>query len=412
MALGNTYGVLLLTFFMGHGLVGLPARLFQLHDYEGELRRAYVAANSVEQVYQEGRYELEDVELEVTRAVQRLQTLPPNLAARLALLRCCAVLEAEVTAFVFAFRSTSRGGGGKQALSSSGSGGESKSGSGSGSGGGLPGSLTDSAGDDDLRAEHAMLVALHARLKMAHTHALVCRQRWERLCQRCRRMEDVASGKEALVSMPTIASARPGGQGPGPGLGLDSSVQSERGGWAGAWGWIAGSCTRAVGVAMGSVRLSWRAVGLGARAAGAASFAVSAVVLWSELVMSTRMHSPVGLLIGAYTGSSGAVTVMAVTFLLLAFMSSCCYWSLFRLNIFGVGYGMAGGQVGSACVHICAYIYVCSASSIPFVYICMRIYICANMYTRGIDEACLDEAYEVKSSDVSFTTHRRTIHRR
>lgn len=43
MAMSNTYGVLLITVLMGSGLVGIPKRLWNMADSEGELRRFYVS---------------------------------------------------------------------------------------------------------------------------------------------------------------------------------------------------------------------------------------------------------------------------------------------------------------------------------------------------------------------------------
>jgi hypothetical protein len=42
MAMGNTYGMLIITLLMGNGLVALPRRLWQLADDENELRRLYI----------------------------------------------------------------------------------------------------------------------------------------------------------------------------------------------------------------------------------------------------------------------------------------------------------------------------------------------------------------------------------
>jgi hypothetical protein len=43
MAMSNTYGVLLITFFMGSGLAGLPKRLWAMSNIEGELTRLYLS---------------------------------------------------------------------------------------------------------------------------------------------------------------------------------------------------------------------------------------------------------------------------------------------------------------------------------------------------------------------------------
>jgi hypothetical protein len=42
MALGNTYGVLLIIVLMGHGLVALPQRLWQIGNAEAELVQQYL----------------------------------------------------------------------------------------------------------------------------------------------------------------------------------------------------------------------------------------------------------------------------------------------------------------------------------------------------------------------------------
>jgi hypothetical protein len=42
MALSNTYGILLILFLMGTGLVALPRRLWQMTDDRLELQRLYI----------------------------------------------------------------------------------------------------------------------------------------------------------------------------------------------------------------------------------------------------------------------------------------------------------------------------------------------------------------------------------
>lgn len=86
---------------------------------------------------------------------------------------------------------------------------------------------------------------------------------------------------------------------------------------------------------------------------------LSIIILWSELVLSTSLHSPIGMLIGAYSGGVSATTqsnstttngtsayVQFVCFLTLAYMSLCTYWSLFRLNL-GWAYTLQGSQQSS-----------------------------------------------------------------
>eukprot|EP01035_Chromulina_nebulosa_P034696 gene34696-46579_t len=69
MAMSNTYGVLLITILMGNGLVGIPKRLWLMADRERELQRLFTSAIPIEEEYQEARYELEDLELEVRKVV-------------------------------------------------------------------------------------------------------------------------------------------------------------------------------------------------------------------------------------------------------------------------------------------------------------------------------------------------------
>ena len=45
MAMGNTYGMLLIVVLMGHGLVGLPKRLWQMADNKRELERMYMSVS-------------------------------------------------------------------------------------------------------------------------------------------------------------------------------------------------------------------------------------------------------------------------------------------------------------------------------------------------------------------------------
>ncbi len=47
MAMGNTYGVLLITLLMGNGLVALPMHLWRLGDIERGLRELYLSVRNV-----------------------------------------------------------------------------------------------------------------------------------------------------------------------------------------------------------------------------------------------------------------------------------------------------------------------------------------------------------------------------
>ncbi|RYH13071.1 hypothetical protein EON65_36555 [archaeon] len=71
----------------------------------------------------------------------------------------------------------------------------------------------------------------------------------------------------------------------------------------------------------------------------------SCLILWSEMLMASKLQSPIGFLMGAYDlDLAEPVIVQAVAFLVLAYMSICTYWTLFRLNI-GWSYRLQGPQL-------------------------------------------------------------------
>lgn len=71
----------------------------------------------------------------------------------------------------------------------------------------------------------------------------------------------------------------------------------------------------------------------------------SILILWSEMVMASRLHSPIGYLMGAYNIEHIDPTVVqAISFLALAYMSISTYWTLFRMNI-GWSYRLQAPQL-------------------------------------------------------------------
>ncbi|RYH13070.1 hypothetical protein EON65_36550 [archaeon] len=106
MAMSNTYGVLLITVLMGSGLVSLPKRLWNMADIENELKRLYISALTVEEAYQESRYELEDCEVEVKRAVELLENAGPGSAMANSVGSYILQLKERASNFNFAGRAT------------------------------------------------------------------------------------------------------------------------------------------------------------------------------------------------------------------------------------------------------------------------------------------------------------------
>jgi hypothetical protein len=93
MAMGNTYGVILIILLMGNGLVALPRRLWQMANTECEINRLYLTvlclspfpdsclhdhhpspqqAITVESSFHDARFELEDCETEVQTMIEGL----------------------------------------------------------------------------------------------------------------------------------------------------------------------------------------------------------------------------------------------------------------------------------------------------------------------------------------------------
>jgi hypothetical protein len=83
------------------------------------------------------------------------------------------------------------------------------------------------------------------------------------------------------------------------------------------------------------------------RAVGVLCGLMSLLILWCEMLMSSHVDSPIGLLMTAYNyQQSSSVMVQAVSFVALMYMSLCTYWPLFRLNI-GWAYQLQGPQQSS-----------------------------------------------------------------
>lgn len=158
MAMGNTYGVILISLLLGHGLVAVPQRLWMMADTESELQNLYISAPGIEQSYQESRYELEDCESEVAKAVELLERSGIGSELRLQVGEYIDKLKNDVSSFKFESRSTSR-------------------------------SHTSHNFDGEEIVRKSSLVRLNARLKQAQLKARACERRWKVLLINCRDFE-------------------------------------------------------------------------------------------------------------------------------------------------------------------------------------------------------------------------------
>ncbi len=156
MAMGNTYGVLLITVLMGSGLVSLPKRLWAMSDSQEELRRLYLLAAPIEDSYQEARYELEDCELEVKKVSEMLEQSGPGSDLGQSIGEYVEILKSKVANFTFAGRSSSRAFG---------------------------------KNHPSLNRNYSSkfeMVALHQRLITAQLKARASEQRWRHLVKECK----------------------------------------------------------------------------------------------------------------------------------------------------------------------------------------------------------------------------------
>jgi hypothetical protein len=280
-------------------------RLWQMTDHKSELQRFYLQAPYVEAAYQEARYELEDCEYEVNLAAEHYNKHGPELQPLIA------ILSNKVSNFEFDARSTTRRGKG---------------------------------GDVSMVRTKAEIVSLHARLLNAQMKARACDRHWKVLLKDCQRYEDWLSGKEisasdtnwCIMATQTEHAGMPAG--PFVSRALDWTLDQFNRGLV------------HVSEALYSMRAA-KCMRVCCRMLALLCGFMSIVTLWSELVMSSDLHSPIGALIGAYRPpddlhAKDSIVVQAVAFIGLAYTSICTYWSLFRLNL-GWAYTLQGPQLSS-----------------------------------------------------------------
>jgi hypothetical protein len=169
------------------------------------------------------------------------------------------------------------------------------------------------------------LIDLHARLNQAQTRAGACDRRWKVLLEHCKAVQQLIESSSNSPPSETWCEMK-----------METSVPSNT---STITGRIAGCCS--------SIRTTLRTKFMKhlCRFASVVCVVLSGLILWSEMVMSTTMHSPFGILMGAYSTNpvKGSVMPQAVSFLALVYMSICMYWSLFNLNL-GWAFTLQGPQ--------------------------------------------------------------------
>lgn len=293
MAMGNTYGVFIIIVLMGSGLVGLPRRLWQMSDSSTELKRIYISAPSIESSYQESRYELEDVEEDVSKIFKWVQSLDCNSKKFIELMKYVDVLNDSVNNFEFVYRSTSL----KYAAS------------------------TTSSIKNIEDTNKQSLVDLNSKLKKIQIKVLACERRWRVLLKKCKRYEQVIQYNNGDIDNTNVGWNE-----------MKTEVSNDSS--SNLWWWQHQFCCQPLLSTF--FRISCIVI-------STICSIMSIIILWSELVMSSSLHSPIGILIGAYDNNTNKILIQIVSFLFLSYMSVCTYWSLFRINL-GWSYTLYGPQ--------------------------------------------------------------------
>lgn len=322
MAVGNTYGVLLLVVLAGSGLIGVPRRLWEMTEFDSELERCWLIAPQTEEAFQDSRFSLEDAEneavelcwiVEESTVSSRIDFLVGSKISKEQILQYCSILREGVAAFESEGKVKRRPRKSAKpvldidALSSS----------------------SSSEADAGLVVK-AKLVEVHAALKKAQVRFQASHRRWRSLLEQAVSLETMLDEHEEM--------------------GISSSDLTAGGG------------TLYAGVLRYFRRDKIKQFLL--RGASLSCLALSVIILSCELLMSVPdVKSPLGLLIddmsdedGKYEssrGSAGAgsnssvepdsLGVQFICFFALAYLAACTFYSLFCMNI-GYDYSLSGPQ--------------------------------------------------------------------
>jgi hypothetical protein len=302
-AMGNTYGVLLITVLMGNGLIGLPRRFWHYADTEMELYGLYMAASNIETSYQDARFELEDCEWDVSKAADKLLEMPLDSQFAIDMGKNMITLQNLVANFTFVGRSTTRK------------------------------YVNHAAGDDhSLALDTRMgLVELHARLKKSQIRARASERKWRMLIKQCQVAEIVIASSEGCDGEEGVNWCV-----------MPNGINGTKDAWYSRL--YCTSCFVTIKEFCSNI-FSTRFMKILSRIASIFLAIISVIILWSEAVIATGWRSPVGYLMGAYNPqrAENALVMQGVSFLALSYMSICTYWSLFRLNL-GWSYTLQGPQ--------------------------------------------------------------------
>mmetsp|Transcript_5562 Transcript_5562/g.8221 ORF Transcript_5562/g.8221 Transcript_5562/m.8221 type:complete len:642 (-) Transcript_5562:117-2042(-) len=300
MALGNTYGLLLVSLLLGYGLVDLPKQLWKKTFPEDELRRARIMAVGADEALFDAVWELQDYEDLIDGAVEaidRCGELSSNLINEetykqyvddLVLLRNST---AELSPDLQSRRTNNR-------------------------------RRHSEAEDDDpvstfdgARPTVDYLVHLHARLKLAQEKVIGAQQRWEVIVEQSRFYSNLVEG-----STPQSSPGQNGGEDQQSSLPLMNEQLVPLG-------------TKVQGMWRKHLRNpTYRLMAL-------STAGLSILILWCEATLAVEYNlSPFNLFLDLLDGPNGRQkgTLFQIAALIpLLYMSTCVYSSLFKLGTFG-----------------------------------------------------------------------------
>jgi len=309
MALGNTYGLLLVSLLLGYGLVDIPQKLWRQANPSTELRRVQIMAGNSDEALYEAVWELQDVEALIDAAAAKIGDFDKHgnriavdmdlnysycLDKLLTLRKSTAVLDPELQR---------RRTGGQHRRSHERM---------------MRDTNDDDEDDDDDDSSQynqesmptlEYLASLNARLQAAQAAVISEEQRWNALVQKSMLYKDLV---ENSVPRPTRVVTEP-----------DASCLVK----------LMANCS-SIGehlryIWLVYLRSSWF------RVAGISSAFLSLLVLWSEATLAAAFNlSPFALMLGAFDGRRGLLFLLAAM-IPLFYMSLCVYSSLFKFSLFG-----------------------------------------------------------------------------
>jgi hypothetical protein len=302
MALGNTYGLLMVSLLLGYGLVKIPQELWREAHPEMELRRTQIMAGNSDEALYEAVWELQDCEALIDAAARKIGDHEENgarvpmdmtysfcLDKLLTLRKSTAILNPELQR---------RRTGGHRRSGNERTRSEDEL------------DIDDSSKyNEDSMPSLDYLASLNARLQAAQAGVVSEEQRWNALVDKSNLFQDLV---ENTVPRPTRAV-------------MESSTPFLIK--------ILAKC----GIVLDHVRYIWLVALRGPfyRVSAIACAALSAMVLWSEATLAVPYNlSPFALLLRAFDDNRGLLFQLAAMIPLL-YMSFCVFSSLFKFSLFG-----------------------------------------------------------------------------